>query len=128
MLATNSRESAASVVTKVPTAPAIKLLPYMHIHFFKAGEIFEPAIGINSKSVNNATALIPKAINRAIAAFVRKPRLNITATPIPIMTLMIIEVPQLQEFCLHIVIRPFSEIRLIPINIICTKLILDNIA
>lgn len=100
----SSKVNAASVVIIVPTEPAIRLFPYAHIHFFSAGEKFVLARGIRGKSVNKTAAPIPKDIQSATIALVNIPRLNSTATPIPIMILIIKAVPQLQEFCLYIVI------------------------
>ncbi len=117
----SSKASAASVVTTVPTEPAIRHFPYVHIHFLSAGERFVLARGIKNKSVNKIARPIPKETQRATSALVSIPRLNSTATPTPIMILTSKEVPQLQEFCLHIIITLSIKIRLIPINIICVK-------
>ncbi len=104
VVAANVRDNAAMVDTSVPIAPAIKHFPYMHMHRFNDGKIFVLERGISVNNDNKEITDRPNAIHNAIIAFVKRPKLNITATPIPTITLIIKAVPQLQEFCLHIII------------------------
>ena len=98
------RERAARVVTSVPTVPAIRLLLYAQKHRCRFGTSFEPENGARAKSASRETIERPKAIQRATVAFPIMPRLNITATPMPAMTLTTSAVMLLQEFWLHIFI------------------------
>lgn len=98
------RESAAKVVTSVPMVPAIRPLLYAQKHRCRFGTSFEPENGARAKSASRETIEMPKAIQRATVAFAIMPRLNITATPMPAMTLTTNAVMLLQEFWLHIFI------------------------
>ena len=104
VLTTSVSDNAASVVTKVPTAPIINARPKAQVHFFNDEKLLKPESGIStSKAIIDKTDN-PKAIHKATITFGIKLRLNNTETPIPIIALTIRAVTLLQEFCLHILI------------------------
>lgn len=98
------RDSAARVVMSVPMVPAIRPLLYAQKHRCRFGSLSEPENGARAKSASNETAEMPNAIHKATVTFAIIPRLNITARPMPAMTLTTSAVTLLQEFWLHIFI------------------------